>query len=97
MICPWIARASFRALLRYAFTSIDDLAPQLAVSCEVARCFASQMMHQAFEEEDLYAETKRYSEAQLNLVADQFANANFSMRELILAIAQSDPFLSWQP
>lgn len=73
------------------FTSIDDLAPQLATSCEVAQCFARSLMNHAFAVTDPMAVP--YSEAELNRVANRFAESSFSIRELITAIVETPSFL----
>jgi hypothetical protein len=73
------------------FTGIDDLAPQLAQSCEVAQCFTRSLLNHAFNVTD--SANLPYSEAELNHVSNRFAEANFSLRELIAAIVETPSFL----
>jgi len=73
------------------FSSIDDLAPQLAMSCDVALCFTRTMMNYALVVGP--GEAQPYSDETLNTVATEFANSKFSLRALILAIVGSPAFL----
>ncbi len=74
------------------FTSIDDLAPQLATSCVVARCFSKQLMIDAFAVPSTSANLP-FSGAEIDEVATAFANSNFSIRELVKAIVSTPSFL----
>jgi hypothetical protein len=81
------------------FTSINDLAPQLAVSCPVAQCFALLVMSDAFgvpltgpfafqSQSNL-----PFTPAEVNHVANAFADSNFSIRALVKAIVGTRSFL----
>jgi len=76
----------------YTFKSIDDLAPQLATSCVVAACFTRSMMNRAFNVVDTSG-TLPYTDAEVNHVANRFANGGFSIRELVKAIVETPSFL----
>jgi hypothetical protein len=67
-----------------SFASFDDLAPQLAQSCQVAHCFTQALLDEIFEVPA--AGTRPYSEDETNHVANAFANSNFSIRELVKAV-----------
>jgi len=73
------------------FTSIDDLAPQLAVSCPVAQCFAKLVMTDAFAVPP--GSMNPFTAEEANHVANAFANSNFSIRELVKAIVGTPSFL----
>jgi hypothetical protein len=75
-----------------SFTSIDDLAPQLATSCVVAQCFTKTMMIDAFAAPSTSANLP-FTGAELDQVATTFANSNFSIRELVKAIVATPSFL----
>jgi hypothetical protein len=74
------------------FTSIDDLAPQLAVSCPVAQCFAKLVMTDAFAAA-APGSMNPFTAEEANHVANEFANSNFSIRELVKAIVGTPSFL----
>jgi hypothetical protein len=74
------------------FTSIDDLAPQLAMSCPVAQCFAKAVMSDAFAVSPTSTNLP-FSAEEANHVANAFANSNFSIRELVKAIVGTPSFL----
>jgi hypothetical protein len=73
------------------FASIDDLAPQLAVSCPVAQCFASLVMNDAFAASGLAI--LPFTSDEVNHVANAFADSSFSIRELVTAIVETPSFL----
>jgi hypothetical protein len=73
------------------FTSILDLAPQLAVSCPVAQCFAKLVMTDAFAVP--LGSMNPFTTQEANHVANAFANSNFSIRELVKAIVETPSFL----
>jgi hypothetical protein len=73
------------------FTSILDLAPQLAVSCPVAQCFAELVMTDAFAVAP--GSMNPFTAEEMNHVANAFANSNFSIRELVKAIVGTPSFL----
>ncbi len=74
------------------FTSIDDLAPQLATSCLVARCFSRSVMIDAYAVPPATA-TLPFNDQEVDQVATAFANSNFAIRELVKAIVSSPSFL----
>jgi hypothetical protein len=83
-----------------AFTSILDLAPQLAVSCPVAQCFARLAMSDAFSVPLAISRANSnpspnlpFTQEEVNHVANAFADANFSIRALVKAIVGSPSFL----
>ncbi len=71
----------------FSFDDFDALAPQLAESCAVARCFAQQLLA------DSNAEKLAFTEPETNHVANAFANSGFSIRELVKAIVTTPTFL----
>jgi hypothetical protein len=75
-----------------SFTSYDDLAPQLAVSCPVAQCFAKLVMTNAFAVSPTSANLP-FTDEEVNHVANAFANSNFSIRALVRAIVGTPSFL----
>jgi Protein of unknown function (DUF1588)/Protein of unknown function (DUF1585) len=79
--------------MSYIFNGIDDLAPQLAASCEVARCFAETLLADAFRS-DLPgpAAAKPYADAEVARIADTFADRHFSIRALVQAIVTTPSF-----
>jgi hypothetical protein len=72
------------------FTSFEDLAPQLATSCDVAQCFSSFLMKDALAAP---AGTTPFTNEELNHVANAFANSGFSIRELVKAVVTSPSFM----
>jgi len=76
---------------KFKFTSIDDLAPQLAESCDVARCFAAAMFKNAIGISSTPTPPPP-SDLEIDNVANSFADSNFSIRELVKAIVQSPAF-----
>jgi hypothetical protein len=74
------------------FTSIDDLAPQLAVSRTVAQCFVQAVMSHAFGTSPSSTNLP-FTPEEADLVAVAFANSNFSIRELVKAIVETPSFL----
>jgi len=74
------------------FTSIEDLAPQLAQSCDVARCVAKSLLREALNPDDV-PQNDAFTDDEVLPIADAFANSGFSMRALIRAIVSSPPFL----
>ncbi len=79
-------------LLMLAFTSINDLAPALAVACPIAQCFAKVVMSDAFGV-PLMSTNAPFTAEEANHVANAFANSNFSIRELVKAIVATPSFL----
>ena len=75
------------------FTSIEDLAPQLATSCEVARCIATSLMREAIPQDALDTRIPTFTDDEVLPVAEAFANSGFSFRALVRAIVSSAPFL----
>jgi hypothetical protein len=74
------------------FTSIDDLAPQLAVSRMVAQCFVQAVMSDAYGTSPSSTNLP-FTPEEADLVAGAFANSNFSIRELVKAIVETPSFL----
>jgi hypothetical protein len=74
------------------FTGYDDLAPQLASSCQVALCFTKAVMSDAFGVSPSSASLP-FTEEESNHVANAFADSNFTIRELVKAIVRSPSFL----
>lgn len=73
-----------------AFADMDDLAAQLTSSCEVARCIASTFLTQSLERAGISAKP---TDAEINRVANQFAQSEFSALELVRAVATSPSML----
>jgi hypothetical protein len=71
----------------YSFSDYDTLASQLAQSCQVAQCFSSALTGHATAVEF------SLTDAELNHVANVFADSGFSIRELVKAIVSSPGFL----
>jgi len=74
-----------------SFTSYDDLAPKLATSCDVAQCFSRSLMNDAFGVPS--GSMPPFTDAELNHVANVFADSNFSIRALVTAIVGAPSFL----
>ena len=75
-----------------AFDGIDDLAPQLAESCLVAQCFTRLLMLNTFGLDPAIGSVP-FTEEEVNHAANAFANANFSIRELVKALVTTPSFL----
>ncbi|HSU39906.1 MAG TPA: DUF1588 domain-containing protein [Polyangiaceae bacterium] len=73
----------------YTFTSIDDLAPELASSCEVARCFVTSYVNEGTAALGLPA----LGNDELEFVITRFSDSHFSLRELARAFVQTPTFL----
>ena len=91
---PIDASGSFTSTLfpysqEYYFTSIDDLAPQLAASCEVVRCFVKSYVNEGTTTLGL----PELTADEFEFVAQSFASKNFSLRELVRAFVQTPTFL----
>ncbi len=79
-----------------SFTSIDDLAPQLAMSCVVDYCFANGLLTDALAAAaaDLaMPPAPAFSRSEADRVATAFVNANLSVRALVGAIVSTPSFL----
>lgn len=74
------------------FEDFSSLAPQLAVSCEVAQCIAGSIFQDALTA-GLGTADVQLEESERNAVANQFANADFSIRALVQAIVTSPSFV----
>jgi hypothetical protein len=88
------------SLAALTFTSINDLVPQLAVSCAVAQCFAKLVMIDAFGvplvgtlSSANQSTNLPFTQAEVNHVANAFAYSNFSIRALVKAIVGTPSFL----
>ncbi|HEY2900786.1 MAG TPA: DUF1588 domain-containing protein [Polyangia bacterium] len=78
------------------FTSIDDLAPQMAMSCAVAYCFANELLTDAFggaAPAMAMPVAPAFSRSEADQVATAFVNANLSVRALVAAIVATPSFL----
>jgi hypothetical protein len=75
-----------------SFEAYQDLAPQLATSCEVAHCFADLMVRDAMGLA-LHGGDSPFSEAEINRIVHDFANAGLSIRALVSSIVRSPSFL----
>lgn len=75
----------------FAFTSIFDLAPQLATSCEVATCLSRRMLEHALESADL--DTSTIDDSDVQRIAARFAHSSFELRTLIRSVVESPAFL----
>jgi hypothetical protein len=73
----------------YTFGSILDLEPELAASCEVARCFATSYVNEATTTLGLPA----LPNDELEFVITQFSKSNFSLQALVGAFVQTPTFL----
>jgi hypothetical protein len=80
-----------RSSLAADFGGVDDLAPHLATSCEVARCFAETLLADALQI-DLQSAQKPYSNEEVDRIADAFADRSFSVRALVRAIVTTPSF-----
>jgi hypothetical protein len=76
-----------------SFTSIEDLAPQLATSCAVAYCFTNALMTDAFAAASDMSTALVFVKQDNDQVATTFANSNFSIRELVKAVVSTGSFL----
>jgi hypothetical protein len=74
------------------FEDFASLAPQLAVSCEVAQCIGGSVFQDALTS-GLGTANVSLEESERNAVANQFANADFSIRALVHAIVTSPSFV----
>jgi Protein of unknown function (DUF1588) len=74
------------------FSSIADLAPQLAQSCEVARCISQSLMREAVDT-DPAVNVERVTDDDVVPVANAFADSGFSIRALVRSIVESPAFL----
>jgi hypothetical protein len=73
-----------------AFSSIGDLAPQLATSCEVAHCIAATLAAQAVSRAEL---THTVSDEDVNRIANAIQRASLSSASIVGAIATTPAFL----
>lgn len=80
---------TYEAGQTYAFTSIQDLMPALAPSCEVARCFVQQVASDAATS----IGSEPLSNAELAYVLYAYADADYSIEALYRALAQTPTFL----
>lgn len=80
-----------------SFTSIDDMAPLMAMSCGVAYCFANAMLTDAFgpmaSASGAAAPPAAFGRQEVDQVATAFVNANLSLRALVKAIVGTPSFL----
>ena len=67
-----------------SFDNFEDLAPQLAESCQVAQCFTSQVLGSA--------QPIAFSGAEANQIANAFADSGYSVRALVEAIVTNRAF-----
>jgi hypothetical protein len=85
---------SVRGTSTFKFSSIADLALQLAESCEVARCISQSLLREAIAP-DLpgNATPPPFTDADVDQIANAFADSGFSMRTLVRSIVESSVFL----
>jgi hypothetical protein len=76
----------------FKFTSINDLAPQLAVSCEVARCVASSLLWIAIEPDHMSNADPPFGDTDVIPIANAFADSGFSIRALVRSIVEAPAF-----
>ena len=74
-----------------SFAGIEELAPQLAVSCPVAQCFSKLLMTDAYGVTP--SDKPPFTEKEANGVANAFADSGFSIRALVKAIVTTPSFL----
>jgi hypothetical protein len=74
---------------RFAFSSIRDLAPQLAESCEVATCFVRRVTADAAAEAGL----GEFTESELAAITYAYVEAGYSFEALLRAMVQTPTFL----
>jgi hypothetical protein len=73
----------------FTFSGIEDLAPQFATSCEVARCFVSSVGKDATVTLGLGA----LSDAEIDFILYEYAQQGFSIEALLRALVQTPTFL----
>ncbi len=73
----------------FAFSSIRDLAPQLAASCEVASCFVASITADAAQEAGLGAFTSQ----ELAAITYAYVESGYSFEALLRAMVQTPTFL----
>jgi hypothetical protein len=74
------------------FSSIDDLAPQLAQSCEVAKTVAGSLLRLAIDFDGTLNNDHPYDEADRIAVANAFADSGFSIRTVVRSVVESPSF-----
>jgi hypothetical protein len=72
------------------FHSFDDLAPQLATSCAVARCLSKLVMTDANPTST--PAKLPFTDAEVNHVANELASSGFSIRALVKAVVATPSF-----
>lgn len=75
----------------FAFTSIYDLAPQLATSCDVAACLSRRLLEYALDSAGLDSST--IDDTDVQRITARFARSNFEIRALIRHVVESPAFL----
>ena len=83
--------ATITSPVMLSFSGIEELAPQLAVSCPVAQCFSKLLMTDAYGA--AAADKPRFTDEEANRVANAFADSSFSIRALVKAIVTTPSFL----
>jgi hypothetical protein len=73
----------------FVFSSIVDLAPQLAASCEVATCFVQQFASDAAAEAGLGA----FTSEELSSMTFEYVESGYSFEALLRAMARTPTFL----
>jgi hypothetical protein len=73
----------------YSFTSIDDLAPQLASSCEVLRCFVQSYVNDGTTALGLPS----LPADEFEFVVQTFTTSGYSLRAVVRGFAQTPTFL----
>jgi hypothetical protein len=82
-----------RGTSTFKFSSIDDLAPQLAESCEVARCISRSLLREAIAPDLPWNADPPFTDDDVLPIANAFADSGFSIRALVRSIVESPVFL----
>jgi hypothetical protein len=73
-----------------AFTDVNDLARQIADTCEVETCFTQQLMSDALTSAHL---PSALDAAEIAEIAQNFHRSGLDLQELVRAVVESDSFL----
>jgi hypothetical protein len=76
----------------FKFSSIDDLAPQLAQSCEVAQCVAGSLLRIAIDPDGTLNVDPPFGDGDIIPIATAFADSGFSIRTLVRSIVEAPIF-----
>jgi len=75
------------------FASIEDLAPQLVQSCEVAHCIAQSLLSEAIAPDLPAGGQPSFTDDDVAPIAEAFVNSGLSLRALVRSIVSSPAFL----